>query len=145
MDPLPLHKPSNNIPYGVMPEQFNHQLMKLFLPFVWLVVWRHTWRRGWQIHFWSTCPRAYSSSKFICPTFKSTSPTIKTLHSGQNKKLIYIYQHYICFVFPFNKEWGNLIFKLQVKTVLKSFRWLSLCISNNGFCLEFLFFIEVIT
>ena len=52
-------------------------------------------------------------------TFKSTCPTIKTIHSGKNNKnVIYIYRHYVCFVFPFNKEQGNLIVKLQVKTVL---------------------------
>ena len=88
--------------------------------------------RSWQIHFWSTGPRANSSAKFTCPTFKSTCHTIKTLHSGKNKKMIYIYQHSICFVFPFNKEPGNLFIKLQVKTVLKSSQWVSLCISYKG-------------
>lgn len=31
--------------------------------------------RGWQIHFWSTCPRASGKAKFTCPTSKSTCPT----------------------------------------------------------------------
>ena len=46
--------------------------------------------KGLTNTFLKHLPRASSSAKFTCPTFKSTCPTIKTFHSGKNKKLVYI-------------------------------------------------------